>query len=151
MKVKQHYLKSKLIKLLLKNGKKETGEKLLLKSIKDLQQSSKKSSKILIQLAVLNTTPVFKLYTFKNKKKLKGEKKKREAFFFLKHLSLRTSLAIKDIISSVKQQNFNSFYIAFSREILQASQNKGPVVNAKNELHKKVLLNKKKILRFYRW
>ena len=53
--------KNKIVNVFMKNGKKYTCEKILLKSSKLLQKSSKKNFQNLVQLAVINTTSAFKL------------------------------------------------------------------------------------------
>jgi len=54
-------LKNKIVNVFMKNGKKHTGEKNLLKSSKLLQKSSRKNFQNLVQLAIINTTSAFKL------------------------------------------------------------------------------------------
>lgn len=49
-------LKNKIVNVFMKNGKKHTGEKNLLKSSKLLQKSSRKNFQNLVQLAIINTT-----------------------------------------------------------------------------------------------
>ena len=56
-------IKNKLINHLIINGKKNKSEKIVWKSIKTLQTISKKSSKKLLQLALVSSTPIFKIYT----------------------------------------------------------------------------------------
>ena len=75
MKHKKIELKNKIINHLILNGKKETGEKILLKSFKELQKSSKKQPKKLIKLALIFSTPIFKIYKITIKKKKKKLKK----------------------------------------------------------------------------
>ncbi len=58
---KSFNLKTKIINTLMISGKKNTGEKILLKFAKRLQKSSKKNFKSLVQLAIINSTPTFKL------------------------------------------------------------------------------------------
>ena len=78
MKHKKIELKNKIINHLILNGKKETGEKILLKSFKELQKSSKKQPKKLIKLALIFSTPIFKIYKITIKKKKKKIKKKKK-------------------------------------------------------------------------
>ena len=55
-------IKNKLLNHLTLSGKKETGEKNLIKSVKKLQKNSFKNSKKIFQLALINSTPIFKLH-----------------------------------------------------------------------------------------
>jgi len=68
MKKKSLDIKNKLINNITLDGKKKTSEKILLKSLKELQKSSKKQSKELVKLALVQSTPVFKLHRISNKK-----------------------------------------------------------------------------------
>ena len=54
-------LKTKIVNTLMISGKKKTGEKVLLKFAKLLQKSTNKNFKSLVQLAIVNSTPTFKL------------------------------------------------------------------------------------------
>lgn len=74
-KQKKIEINNKLINHLVVNGKKTKSEKIVLKSLKALQKVSKKSSKKLFQLALIHSTPVFKLNTITQKKKRRKNKK----------------------------------------------------------------------------
>ena len=67
---------------LIFNGKKNKGEKILSQSVKALQTTSKKSSKKLVQLALLINTPIFKLNTIVQKKRKKKKARIIPAFIF---------------------------------------------------------------------
>ena len=54
-------IKNKIISHLIINGKKETSEKIVKESLKKIQRESKKQLKKIMQLAIINSTPVFKL------------------------------------------------------------------------------------------
>ena len=73
-------IKDKLVNFLMINGNKKTSEKLLIKSFKKLQKDSQKQSSKLVQLALINSTPILKLHVHKIKKK---GKKKLKKFLFL--------------------------------------------------------------------
>ena len=133
----------------MKNGNKKTVEKFLLKSLKLLQKSSFKQHTNLIQLAVLNSTPTFKL----NKQSVKRGKRKskKDVPAFIKTDSLRTTLSIKCLKNaSIKRQNVTGFAKNFSQEILDASELKGQSIEKKNELQKQILINKRYLFKF-RW
>ena len=67
----------KLVNHLVINGKKPKSEKIVLKSIKALQKTSKKSSQKLFQLALIYNTPIFKLNTITQKKRKKKKTKSK--------------------------------------------------------------------------
>jgi len=71
-------LKTKFLNHLLRNGNKKTCEGVLLKCFKNLQKSSNKSHKKIFKLAVINSTPVFRLIVLKNKKTRKKNRKSKE-------------------------------------------------------------------------
>ena len=58
---KTSHLKNKIVNTLMKSGKKTTGEKILLKSLKSLQKSTDKNFKTLLHSAVVNSTSAFKI------------------------------------------------------------------------------------------
>jgi len=132
------------------NGKKKTSEKILLKSFKELQKNSPKQSEKLIQIAVIHSTPTFKLHKISNKKQKKRNKKVREIPAFISKTVARTSLAIKFILYNIKKKKSNNFYTKLKQEILLTAQLKGTVIEMKNELQKQTLL-KKHFFTYYRW
>lgn len=143
-------LKNKLINTLMKNGNKKTSEKILLKSLKILQKSSIKRHINLIQLSVINSTPIFKVNTQTIKK---GKRKsKKEIPTFVKTSLLRLTLALKCLktASSVKNFNFSYFAKNLVQEILKTSESKSYSIDKKNELQKQILNNKKYFFKF-RW
>jgi len=164
-------IRNKLINHIMINGKKKTSEKILLKSFKEIQKNSKKQSEDLIKLAIIHSTPIFKLHRIINKNRKKKKNKKNQTFiiklqkiknknkkkkkvkeipaFITKTIS-RTSLAIKFILSSIKNKKSNNLYIKLKQEILTAAQSKGPSIELKNNLQKQILL-KKRFFTYYRW
>ena len=145
-------IKTKLINHLTLNGKKETGEKNLLKSVKELQKNSTKRSSKIFQLALVHSTPIFKLHKIKLKKKKKSKNNRfREIPGFLKNRTSRISLALKFILkNSEKKIEFFNFSQNLSKEILICSKNRGESIKIKSELQKTVL-SKKHFFRYYRW
>lgn len=142
-------IKKKIINHLTLNGKKKTGEKLFLKSIKKLQKESLKRTEELVKLALVNVSPLFKLQKFTTKRK-KKKKKIREVPFFLQNNNSRISLAIKFIIKAVDAKKSHGFCTQWSKEVLDNSQCSGDAVKMKNELQKQVLL-KKRFFMFFKW
>ena len=103
MKYKKIKLKNKIINHLISNGKKEISEKILLKSFKELQKHSVKKSAKILKLALIYSTPIFKLHKITNKKLKKRNKKPREIPAFISNQNSRISLAIKLILKSIKK------------------------------------------------
>jgi ribosomal protein S7 len=146
---KTSYLRNKVVNTLMKSGKKKTGEKILLKFVKSLQKSTDKNSKVLLQLAVINSTSTFKLNEQSIKKGKRKAKKNIPAFIISD--SLRITTALKLIVKvSAKNKNSNSFYQSLMAEILSSSASKGQSIDQKNELQKQILINKRYLSKF-RW
>jgi ribosomal protein S7 len=145
--MKKLEIKNKLINHIMINGEKKTSEKIVLDCFKELQKKNIKKTNELIKLAVISSTPIFKLHTIKNKKSKK--RKVKEIPAFITNTSYRISLAIKFIINSIGRKK-ESFYNKLNKEILLNSQQKGEAVQLKNNLQQKALV-KKKYLKFYRW
>lgn len=140
-------LKDKIINVLMKNGKKHNGEKILLKSSKLLQKSSKKSFKNLVQLAIINTTSVFKLNE-QVMKKGKRKSKKITPSFIVKD-SLRIMTALKFIKNTVqKNKRSTNFYKSLANEILASSSLKSQSIDQKTKLQTQILLNKRYLSKF---
>ena len=55
-------IKIKFINYLMDNGQKKTSEKILLKSLKELQKSSIKKSIRILKLALIYSIPIFKFH-----------------------------------------------------------------------------------------
>jgi ribosomal protein S7 len=147
--IKTFNLKTKIINIIMISGKKNTGEKILLNFAKKLQKSNNKHFKKLVQLAIINSTPTFKL----NEQIIKKGKRKavRSTPSFIMTDSLRTMTSLKSIKRSVvKSKNSNQFYEALANEILLASNLKGQSVDKKTELQKQILANKRYLSKF-RW
>lgn len=143
-------IKNKLLNHITLSGKKETSEKNLLKSLKELQKNSLKKFNNIIQLALIFTIPVFKLHVIKNKKRKKSKtNKNREIPGFIKNKNSRISLAIKFILQNTKSNN-KTFYKKLYKEILLDAGNKGNSVKIKTDLQKNIL-TKKHYFRYYRW
>ena len=141
-------IKNKIINNLLINGKKNTGEKILLKTLKELQKSSNKKSKELIKFAIIFATPTFKLHIMSQKKRKK--KKIREIPSFISKKNARISLAIKFILKTIKKKNSNKLYNKLKKEVLLTTQLKGDVIQIKNDLQKHILL-KKHYFSYFKW
>ena len=142
---KKMQVKDKLINHLMINGNKKTSEKILIKSFKKLQKDTQKRSSKLLQLALINSTPIFKLHVHKIKKKRK--KKTKEIPVFISNINYRTSSAIKLIMSN-KNKKSNKFFNELKEEIFLASQKKGLGLETKASTQKQIVVLKKKLFSF---
>lgn len=140
-------IKKKLINHLTLNGSKIKGEKIFKESIKKIQKESTKSLKKVVQLSIINSTPIFKLHRISNKKRKK--KKIKEIPSFIKNLNYRVSLSIKLILTSLKIKT-KKISTKIKNEILQDLKSDKLSIQKKNELQKKASLNKR-YFRYYRW
>lgn len=140
-------LKEKIINVSIKKGKKHTGEKILLKFSKLLQKFTKKNSQNLIQLALINSTPAFKLNEQAMKK---GKRKSKKAIpSFIVKDSLRIMTALKFITNAAsKNKRSISFYKSLVNEVLASSHLKSQSIEQKNKLQTQVLLNKRYLSKF---
>lgn len=147
---KKFEIKNKLINHLVINGKKNKSEKIVFKSIKVLQTISKKSSKNLVQLALISTTPIFKISTITQKKRKKKKQKSKIIPTFIATKTSRVSFAIKFIVDTVKKRKNQTVLQKLSEEILLASNGKSNAIEAKKETQKQVFLNRN-LFQYYRW
>jgi len=140
-------LKNKIINVLMKNGKKHTGEKILLKSSKLLQKSSSKNFQNLFQLAIINTTSAFKL----NEQVMKKGKRKSTKITpsFIVKDSLRIMTALKFIKTTVrKNKSSTNFHKNLVKEVLASSSLKSQSIEQKTKLQTQILLNKRYLSKF---
>jgi len=143
-------IQGKIINLIMRKGKKSVSEKILLKSLKEIQKNYNAQSKELLQLAIIHNTPTFKLHKMLNKKQKKRNRKNKEIPSFIPLLTSRTSQAVKYMLIKTKSNKTTTFYKKLKEEILLSAQQKSSSINLKNELQKQALLNKH-YLSFYRW
>jgi ribosomal protein S7 len=139
----------KFINHVMKNGGKQTSEKIILKSFKELQKKSLKKSNEIIKLALLYSIPIFKFNIITNKKVKKNKQKVKEIPSFITNTNSRISLAIKFILRTIKKKK-EIFYSKLNKELLLNSQKKGETIQMKNDLQKEII-KKKRYLKFYRW
>lgn len=142
-------VKNQIVNSFMKNGKKHTGEKILLKLSKSLQKSTQKNFQTIIQIAIINLTPAFKLNE-QTMKKGKRKSKKMILSFIVKD-SLRVMNALKFIKDvAQKDKSSGSFSKRFSKEVLGASALKSASIEQKTKLQNQILLNKRYLAKF-RW
>src|SRR5210317_1062749 len=106
------HLKKKIINTLMKSGKKTTGEKILLKSLKSLQKSTDKNFKTLLHSAIVNSASAFKV----NEQAVKKGKRKaiKSIPSFIISDSLRITTALK-LLVKISCRNF--VFFSFKRSI----------------------------------
>jgi len=140
-------LKNRIVNTFMKNGKKRTGEKILLKSSKLLQRSSRKNFQNLIQLSIINTTSAFKINE-QVMKKGKRKSKKITPSFIVKDSS-RIMTALKFIKNTVqKNKSSINFYENLANEILASFSLKSQSIEQKTKLQTQILLNKRYLSKF---
>ena len=115
-------------------------------------QSSKKQTKKIFQLALVYSTPIFKLHESINKKlKKRKQSKIRVIPAFMPKTINRISLGIKYILSNIaKKKVSNFFYKKLNQELLLIIKTKGNNLEIKKETQKKTLSNKR-YFKYYRW
>lgn len=146
---KTSYLKRKIINTLMKSGRKTTGEKILLKSLKSSQKSTDNNFKTLFHSAIVNSASTFKV----NEQAVKKGKRKavKSIPSFIISDSLRVTTALKLLVKiSAKSKNSDFLYKKLAAEILAASALKGQSIDQKNEVQKQILINKRYLSKF-RW
>jgi len=141
-------LKKKLLSHILKNGRKQISEKILTKSFKSIQKSQKKSHTEIVKLAILNSTPMFRVIKLRNKRRKKKSIKEIPAF--LSNYTYRNSWGLKYLIKTSTSKTSGVFSDQLKHEILLNATSEGNAVAFKNELQKKAL-PKKKYFKHYRW
>ncbi len=142
---KKKHIKNKIINSMLTNGRKSMFEKIVLKSLKELQKSSNKQAKKLIQLSIIASLPVLKINTFKHKK----SKKIKQISSFIQTKNAKISLAIKFILNNIQKENYK-FFTKFKHEIFLNFQFKSNSIELKNELQKQALIKKRYLINYYR-
>ena len=144
----QEKIKKKLYKHILKNGKKPISEKIITKSFKSIQKFQTKSHSEILKLAIINTTPIFRVIKLKNKRRKK--KSVREIPAFLSTYKYRTSWGVKYLTKISTSKTTNIFPNQLKNEILLSAKNESSAITFKNELQNKTLKGRK-YFRHYRW
>ena len=142
------FTKDKIANHLTQQGKKTKGEKILNKSIKELQKNSKKQTKKLIQLSLILSSVIFKIRTITNKKN--RPKKNRIRPSFIANQNKRFSFAIKLIVLKARENYTSYFYNQLKDEFFSTAQFKSYLIKTKKDLEKQAL-KKKHLFKYYRW
>jgi ribosomal protein S7 len=140
------FTKNKITNHLTQQGKKTKSEKILNKSIKELQKNSKKQTKRLIQLSLTLSSVIFSIRTIKNKKNRK--KKVRIKPTFIANQNKRFSFAIKLIVLTARENYTNCFHNQLKNEFFSTAQFKSYLI--KKDLEKQAL-KAKHLFKYYRW
>jgi ribosomal protein S7 len=149
MKQNETNIKNKIINNLTLNGKKDTSNKIVLKSLKQLQKNSLKQSKKLINLSFILTTPIFKIHKIIKKRKKKKKKSIIEFPVLINSNKSKLSSAVKFFLSTLQTKNSEPFYTKFYTEILSNIQNENSSVKFKNSIQKQAL-TKKHVFYYYK-
>ena len=132
---KNLFLRSKIINLFMKNGKKKIAEKILVKAVKRTQKISKKQFKTVFQYAIINSTPIFVV----NSKVVKKGKRKvqKDVPSFLFNNFSRVNNALKIVNKSIKKnRNDKHFDEILVTEMLDSFFSNSSSVIKKNEIQK---------------
>jgi len=146
---KNFILKNKIINSLMSNGQKETCEKILTKTLKNIQRNNTKNFKKILQLFILNLTPVFKF----NKQSKKRGKKKKIVFtpYLIPNNELRINFALKLLKSILSKNKQNNAVHNLSNEIIASILSNKSISNEKKiEIQNQVLSQKRYFYKF-RW
>jgi ribosomal protein S7 len=144
MLTRKMFIKNKIISYLTQKGKKTKSEKILNKSIKELQKNSKKPTKKLIQLSIVLSSIFFKIRIIKKKKKSIIKP------IFISNKKKRFSFAIKLIVKTAKENSTNCLHNKLKEEFFSMTQLKSSLIKTKKNL-KKQALNNKHLFKYYRW
>ena len=147
---KNSEITTKLINHLIVSGKKNKSEQIISKSLKVLQTTSKKSSKKLLQLALVFNTPLFKINAITQKKRKKKKQKTKIIPAFISNKINRISFSIKFILETLKKKKGSPVYKDLSKELFLSSQNKSSSIEVKKETQKQAFLNRH-LFKYYRW
>lgn len=142
-------IKHTFVNHLMVSGKKKTCETILLKSFKSIQKNCKKPHKIILKLAIINSTSTFRIVYLK-KKKRKKKKSSKEIPIFITNNYNRIIWSINFILQTTKQKGINKFYKNLKQEIILSSQNEGDSIKIKTDLHKRIV-TKKRLFLYYKW
>jgi ribosomal protein S7 len=138
-------LKNKIVNYQLKNGNKRTCEKNFIQTLKFFQKVSFKDYKSVIQLAIINKTPIFMLKEIK-------KRRKETLIPFLAKEKFRIAHAIKNILKETSKKKYTKKnYENLTKEILlNADKKNETLMQQKLETQEQVLKQRKQLSRF-RW
>ena len=142
-------IKQKIYSLLMKNGKKQTSEKLFLKSLKLLQKHSKiEDSLVILKTSIINNSQLTKIKIINRNKKRKN--KHNISFPYLLTFNQKIFISLKTLINNSRtnknsKQTFENLFI----EILETCNKQSKHLEQINTHHNEAFLKKK--FSHYRW
>jgi len=138
--------KFKLINFLLKKGKKQSAEKILLNSFKLLQKDNIKNINILLKSALINSAPILNVKTLKSARK---QNKQILIPVFLSKIN-RVLFSMKSLTENSKILNGSSSICEnMKTEVLHSSLEQSKTVKTKKTIHKSAYQNY--TTAHYRW
>ena len=145
---KPQLLKKTFVNNMVIDGKKLKSERNFNRNLKEIQKTVMKSHELLFKIAILNSTPIFRIIELK-KKSRKKKNQTKEVPAFLSYDSFRTSWAIKYLIGSKKKKTKNFYYNSLKNKILFNAQNLGLSIEFKKQTQKQAL-EKQALFRYYK-
>jgi len=135
-------IKQTVFNLIMKNGKKQTSEKLFLKSIKLLQKSTEKNTINILKTSIVHSSPLTKMKIYRRNKKRKT--KHIITFPYLLTFKQKNVLGIKNLVlSSQNKQIPNHFFNNFSNQLINSSNKQGKILEKILTDHNEAFLKKK--------
>lgn len=148
LRIKSDPLATKMINLLMRHGKRSKAEKVLSKSLQALDKAYPGQSLNIFYLAIILSKQDISV-RLKPKSK-KGRQRQSYNVYLPRMVSpiCGLSLGIRSILKASKERSRLSslpFWESLSRELLQASQNKGDVIAKKYKIHDLAISNKRRV------
>jgi small subunit ribosomal protein S7 len=132
----------KITNRLMKDGKKNKAEKIILDTLNLLAESASENPIIILKSAIKHTKPLIEVRTIR----VRGTNYQVPIPIFSKR---RTSLAIKWIIENARKKKGNAMRFKLRDELLLASKNQGESVKKKISVHK--LASANRAYTHFRW
>lgn len=129
--------------LLTRNGKKHLSEKLFLKSLKVMQKNYRKNHKHLIKTSLVNVSSIL------NIKQIKAKRKNTQEFPYVTKKARRIAFSVKAILTELKSQPPQMFYLRFKTELIFAAKNLSSINKINKAKHEHAFFIRK--LSNYRW
>jgi small subunit ribosomal protein S7 len=133
--INNNYLISLLINKLMKNGKKKLAQRIIVKSLSDLQEKSGRNPIAILEKAIRNISPRVQL-----KAKRKGGSTYQLPTILTRFRSI--NLGIKGIVDGARKRGNKFMFQRLSSEIFDASKNLGLAYRKKQEIHRTARSNK---------
>ena len=135
-------IKQILLNSIMKQGKKQTSEKLFLKSLKLLQKLSNKNTINILKASIVHSSPLIKMKTYRRNKKRKNIHV--ITFPYLLTFKQKHVLGIKNLVSVAKnKQNSNYFFDNFVNQLMHSANKKGEIIEKIATQHNEAFLKKK--------